>query len=260
MSSVLGPGVGEPGDDALAAQARAAVVAAEDALEPDEGATRPGTTADATLPDSHAGEPGVSISYAEFGEHYIRRVLPLERLLRTMDAVLGDRIELGPIGAGPGRAFASVSVVGLFRPTTGHQLTGDHPGELLSYHVDLPIDVSFDLDLRMDRMQFTADLTVPLTVVVHAEAPARLRIEIQVPSEDRIELELASATRRGGVFQKMTGMEAELRRFLITVLRTELDKPYVRRATHLDMEELIEGSWAHLSAQFLPAGPEGRRG
>lgn len=201
---------------------------------------------------------GAEISYEEFGRNYIRTVLPTERLLRTIDAVLGDRIELGPIGAGPGRALATVTVLGLFRPTTGRLVAGDRPGELLTFDVDLPIDVTFDLDLRMDRQRFTADLVVPLRVVVHAQAPARLRIEIQMPAEDRIRLDLSASTRRGGVLQKATGMEAELRRFLLVVLRTELDKPYVRRATHLDMKELIDGSWVHLSSQFLPGGPEDR--
>ncbi|WP_141015082.1 hypothetical protein [Nocardioides sambongensis] len=195
-----------------------------------------------------------TISYEELGRAFVRLLLPADRLLATIDALLGERIEIGPIGAGPGRAFATVSVVGLFRPTTGHEV----PGRLLTYHVDLPIDVTFDLDLRMDRMRFNADLVVPLTLVVHAEAPARLRIEILVPDEDEIRLDLASATRRGGVLGRITGMEAELRRFLVRALRTELDKPYVQRATHLDLDRLVGDSWSHIAAQFLPAGPEDR--
>lgn len=211
---------------------------------------------DDSVPLTLNSEPaGTEISYEEFGRNYIRAVLPTERLLRTIDRLLGDRISLGPIGAGPGRAFATVSVVGLFRPTTGHEVVGE---PLLTYRVDLPVDVTFDVDLRMDRLRFEADLVVPLTIVVHTEAPARIRIEILMPSEDQINLVLASPTRRGGVFGKLTGLEGELRRFLIKVLSTELDKPYVRKATLLDMAVLIDGSWDHLSAQFLPSGPEDR--
>lgn len=58
----------------------------------------------------------------------------------------------------------------------------------------------------------------------------------------------------------MTGLDAELRRFVLKVIDTELAKPYVKRATYLDMEELIDHAWPMLTEQFLPRGPEDRRG
>lgn len=194
-------------------------------------------------------------SYQRFGVHWIRRILNKERILRTIDDVLGEKIELGPIGAGPGRAFASVSIVGLFHPTSGEEV----PAELLTYAVSLPISVVFDLDLPLDTLTFNAEVVVPLVVVVHTEEPVRLRLEILVPSEEQIELQLQTDTRRGRTLQRIAGLEAELRRFLIRVLTTELDKPYVQRATRLDMEKLIDQAWPALSAQFLPQGPDDRQ-
>ena len=194
-------------------------------------------------------------SYEEFGVSWIHRVLHKERILRTIDQVLGDQIALGPIGAGPGRAFASVSFVGTYRPTTGELV----PAELLTYAIDLPISVVFDLDLPLDRLTFNAEVVVPLVLVVHTEAPLTLRLELQTPTEDQIGLELKTDTRRGAMLRKVAGLDAELRRFLLKVLDTELAKPYVRRATHLDMEELIAGAWPAFTEQFLPRGPEDRR-
>jgi hypothetical protein len=193
-------------------------------------------------------------SYQRFGVNWIRRVLNKDRVLGTVDDVLGEKIELGPIGAGPGRAFASVSIVGQFHPTSGEEV----PAELLTYAVKLPISVVFDLDLPLDRLTFNAEVVVPLVIVVHTEEPVRLRLEIRVPTEDQIELQLQTDTRRGRTLQKVAGLEAELRRFLIKVLTTELNKPYVQRATHLDMEQLIDQAWPALSAQFLPQGPDDR--
>lgn len=209
----------------------------------------------AEIPEQQSitGDAGPA-SYERFGVNWVRRILHRERVLTTIDDVLGDKIELGPIGAGPGRAFASVNVVGTYHPTTGEEI----PGELLSYAVDLPISVVFDLDLPVDRLTFHADVVVPLVVVVHTEEPVRLRLEIQVPTEDLIELRLQTDTRRGAVLQKVAGLEAELRRFLVKVITTELQKPYVQRATYLDMEVLIDEAWPALSRQFLPRGPEDR--
>ena len=195
-------------------------------------------------------------SYEQFGVNWIHRVLHKERILRTIDEVLGDQIALGPIGAGPGRAFASVSFVGTYRPTTGEQV----PGELLTYAIDLPISVVFDLDLPLDKLTFNAEVVVPLVLVVHTEAPLRLRLELKTPTEDQIGLELQTDTRRGAMLRKIAGLDAELRRFLLKVLDTELAKPYVRKATELDMEELIDAAWPAFTAQFLPTGPDDRRG
>lgn len=200
--------------------------------------------------------PTTPTTYEQFGVQWIHRVLHKERILRTIDEVLGGQIALGPIGAGPGRAFASVSFVGTYRPTTGELV----PGELLTYAIDLPISVVFELGLPMDRLTFNAEVVVPLVLVVHTEAPLKLRLELQTPTEDQIGLELKTDTRRGAMLRKVAGLDAELRRFLLKVLDTELAKDYVRKATHLDMDELIEEAWPAFTQQFLPRGPEDRRG
>ena len=80
------------------------------------------------------------------------------------------------------------------------------------------------------------------------------------PTEDQIGLELKTDTRRGAMLRKVAGLDGELRRFLLKVLDTELAKAYVRKATHLDMEELIDEAWPAFTEQFLPQGPEDRQG
>ncbi|HWJ80865.1 MAG TPA: hypothetical protein VNS55_01405 [Nocardioides sp.] len=194
------------------------------------------------------------ISYEQFGVAYIRRILHKDRILRMVNEVLGEQIVLGPIGAGPGRSFARVSVVGTFRETKGEEI----PGDVLTYRVYLPISVVFDLDMKVDSHRYNADVVLPLTLAVHTEAPLVIRIDISVPPEDEIALTLQTPTRRGTMLQKLAGLEAELRRFMVKVVRTELAKPYVQRATRLDMEQLVDGSWHELAAQFLPRGPEDR--
>lgn len=201
------------------------------------------------------GDVTATIGYDAFGDNWIRRVLHRDRVLRTVEQVLGEQLVLGPIKAGPGRTFASVSIVGTFGRTSGVEV----PGEQLAYAIDLPVSVVFHVDLPMDRLTFTAEVLVPLVLTIHAEAPVRLRMELTTPTEDQIGLELSTDTRRGAVFRKVAGLDAELRRFLLTVLDTELAKPYVQRALHLDMEELIDHAWDGLSAQFLPQGPDDRR-
>ncbi|WP_370288360.1 hypothetical protein [Nocardioides sp.] len=214
-----------------------------------------GVPAPVHRPGRQGAARGPAISYETFGANWVRRVLTLERVLRTLDQVLGDQIALGPIGAGPGRTFASVSFVGTFGPTTGKEL----PAALLTYAIDLPISVVFQLELPVDRLTFEADVLVPLVIAVHTEAPLRLRLAVRTPRPEQIGLELRTDTRRGAVLRRVAGLDAELRRFLLKVLDTELAKDYVQRATHLDMEQLIAEAWPSLTSQFLPEGPHDRR-
>jgi hypothetical protein len=202
------------------------------------------------------GEPAPEINYEQFGAAYIRRVLHKDRILSLVNDVLGPTIELGPIGAGPGRKAATVSVVGTYGEATGEEI----PGDLLSYRVFLPIEVAFDINVRVDKHRFTAEVVVPLTLSVHTIAPLRVRIDITVPSEDEVLLNLQADSRRGAVLQKVARLEAELRRFLVKVVRTELAKPYVRRATDFDMAALIDEAWPAIASVILPRSPEDRLG
>src|SRR5215207_5902037 len=60
-------------------------------------------------------EPAPEISYEQSGRAYIRQVLHQDGILKMVNDVLGPTIELGPpIGAGPGRKAATVTVLGTF--------------------------------------------------------------------------------------------------------------------------------------------------
>lgn len=201
----------------------------------------------------HATAPQ-EISYEQFGVNFIHQVLHKDRVLRLVNDVLGDQIVLGPIGAGPARRFASFSVVGTYRPCKGEKI----PGEVLTYRVYLPISVAFEVAMKVDRHRFNADVVVPLTLSLHVDAPLVIRWEIQTPAEDEVVIQLTSETRRGSILQKLAGLDEELRRFLVKVIRTELDKAYVHRATHLDMADILEGAWPAITTQFLPKGAADR--
>lgn len=190
------------------------------------------------------------MTYEHFGVSFIRLVLDAERVCRSVDQVLGESLHLGPMAAGPGR-LARLTAEANFRPTYGELL----PGELLRYRVLLPLSVDFEVDLRAGRHAFHAEVLVPLVLTVHAEPPLRIVTEIQPPSPDEVEMNLAPEKRRSAALQRMAGLDEELRRFLVRVLDRELAKPHVRRATDVDVHAVIDGAWPAVAAQFLPPGP-----
>src|SRR4051794_10387550 len=109
---------------------------------------RPGSWVTTTRPPvaEPAMEGVAELTYEDFGRQLFHQVLHRERIEDAVATVLGDRIEVGPIGAGPGRRFATIRAVG----TIGRPRAEPLGGDLVAYRVTLPIDVDFDLDLAVD--------------------------------------------------------------------------------------------------------------
>src|SRR5205085_6620771 len=104
------------------------------------------------------------VSYAEFGRRLFETVLHERRIEDVVATVLGDRISLGPFGAGPGRVLAKVTANG----TIGRPVAEALPGDFVAFDVPLPVQVDFDLDLAVDVHRFHADIVVPLRLTALA--------------------------------------------------------------------------------------------
>lgn len=215
--------------------------------EPAEGPATDGEPDDLDFP-----EVSGPISYEQFGVNFIRMVLHEQRILESINRLLGEKIELGPMGAGPGRVFARARATGWFQDTYGRAIVDD----LLVYRVFLPVDVDFDIELAGDTHRFRAKVLLPLTLTVRVEHPLTIVWEIKPPEEDEVTITVETDKRRSAVLQKVAGLDAELRRFLIRVIIKELDKPHVRKATRLDMVTIIDKAWPVIADQFLPAEGE----
>jgi len=231
--------------------------AVDQALEPIEAPAEPEIVAAEPAPaddSAEVGESRVAMEYEAFGERFLRDVLHLDRILQSIDRILGDDLRLGPIGAGPGRRIATLTATGTFMPTYGEVL----PGPLVAYKVFLPVDVTFEIDLHIDVHRFHAEVLVPLGVVLRLEEPLTVVWDLIEPRGDELAVNIKSDARRSAVLQKMAGLDAELRRFLLRFVQKELDKPHVRKARRINIADVIDGAWPEISSQFLPNSPEDR--
>lgn len=197
-----------------------------------------------------------SQSYAEFGEGFLRHVLRLDRVLQSVDRILGDGFSLGPMGAGPGRMLAKLTAHGRYLPTYGETL----PGREVAYLVKLPVEVDFELSIPLDTHRFRADVLVPLRITLRLEEPATIVWDIEPPTADQVQLTLTNEARRSAFLQRAAGIDHELRSFLTRFVDRELNKPYVLKARRIPLVDVIDGAWGPISAQFLPNGPEDRVG
>lgn len=219
------------------------------------GASETPTTANETAVVPTPATTEAAMAYEAFGERFLRDVLNLDRILTSVDRIIGPDLQLGPIGAGPGRKIATLTAIGTFEPCYGEVL----PGPLVAYRVFLPVDVTFEIDIHIDVHRFHADVLVPLTIILRLEEPLTVVWDLIEPREDELVVTLKSEARRSAMLQKMAGLDAELRRFLLRFVQRELDKPHVRKARRIPVADVIDNAWTEISAQFLPNSPEDRR-
>ncbi|QYJ03374.1 hypothetical protein KUV85_13690 [Nocardioides panacisoli] len=187
-------------------------------------------------------------AFEQFGSDFLRIIFHRRRIADSVARVLGPGFELGPIGAGPTRRLAKVTARGTYRTPYADNL----PGELPAFRVTLPVDVDFTVGVAGSSMTFHADVIVPLLIRFRLEHPLVLHWDVTPPGQDDILLKLDPETRRSAALQRFSTLEADLRGFLIRFVDRELHKEHVQRATRIDLEQVIDGSWEALAAQFLP--------
>ncbi|MFS3127201.1 hypothetical protein ACLM5J_02240 [Nocardioides sp. Bht2] len=218
-----------------------------------EATSAPAPDASSPVPPA-VGDGAARSDFSRFGPEFMRLILHKERVTQSIDRVLGDSFALGPIGAGPGRKFAKATATGTYKPSYGHPLEGEIPG----YQIFVPVSVVFDLHLSVDSMRFMADVVLPLEVRMHLEDPLTIVWDIRPPTEQEISLQVRTDKVRSAVLQRVSGLDGELRRFIMRFVARELDKPHVQRARRIKLVELIDAAWPVIAAQFLPNSAEDR--
>ena len=178
------------------------------------------------------------ISYAEFGARFFEHAVTEERIVGALAGLAGDRIEFGPLGAGPGK-IARVSADGAFGDASAERL----PGDEVAFRLAIPVELDLLIDLGVDRHRFHTLLSVGLTLTARAAAPLRVVIEVDPPSGDDVAVEIEAEALRSAVFQRVVGIEREIARFGARYVRRELDKEHILSARDIDVAGRIDRAW-----------------
>lgn len=189
----------------------------------------------APLPISEATQ----VSYAEWGEAFFAEAVNDERIRGAVKDLAGQPIEFGPKGVGPGR-IAKV---------TAHGQTGDvtltrHEGVPITYDLVVPVDITFEVDLRVETERFDAHLEVPIRLVARAVEGVRIFIDARPPHSSEVSVDLKADGTRAEWLRRIVGVDEELRRFVAKYVTRELDKPAIRNAREIDVAGLIDKAWS----------------
>jgi len=194
-------------------------------------------------------EDDTAISYEQWGADFFHEAISEARILGAVNTIAGQPIDFGPMGVGPGR-IAKVRAYGEIGAADATRRDGDR----ISYRVELPVSLTFEVDLQVETHRFVADLLVPLTLTAVALPGVRIFIEATPPRGSEVQVDLEAKGLRASVLQRVVGVEGELRKFVAGYVRRELDKPHVREARTIDVSRAIDRAWASLAPRSRTDG------
>ena len=89
-------------------------------------------------------------------------------------------------------------------------------------------------------------ITVPLVITAHGRADLAIALEVTPPEANQVVVRLKAQGLRASLMNKAANVEGELRRFIAKYVAKELEKPYVRDATVINVGAAIEKAAAGL--------------
>jgi hypothetical protein len=184
------------------------------------------------------------VSYEQWGADFFAEAVSGERILGAVNNIAGQPIDFGPIGVGPGK-IAKVRAFGDIGAATAKRIDGDE----ISYRVELPVDLTFELNLQVETHTFHADLLVPLTLTARAVEGVRVFIAVTPPRSSEVEVRVQADGIRASIMQRVANIEGELRRFVARYVAREVAKPHIEAARVIDVAGAIDRAWSHISPE-----------
>ena len=182
------------------------------------------------------------VTYAAFGQQFFDQAVTEERVLGAVNLLAGQPIDVGPMGVGPGRLVRLTA-----RGSIGAATIAEVPGDWISYRVELPVALSFEVDLGLDVHRFKAALRVPLVLAAKAAEGLLVFIDVVPPRPSDIALDLQAQGLRASVLKGVAGVEGEVRRFVATYVAREVEKPHIKAARVIDVGAAVDGAWERIA-------------
>ncbi len=182
------------------------------------------------------------ISYEQWGLDFFSEAVSEDRILGAVNNIAGQPIDFGPMGVGPGK-IAKVRAYGEIGAATAVRLDGPQ----IAYRVELPVSLTFELNLQVETHTFRAELLVPLTLTARAVEGVRIFITIDPPRSSDIGVRVKAEGIRASIMQRVANVEGELQRFVAKYVARETSKPHIEEARLIDVSSAIDKAWGSIA-------------
>jgi len=181
-------------------------------------------------------------SYEQWGLDFFSEAVSQDRILGAVNNIAGQPIDFGPMGVGPGK-IAKVRAYGEIGAATAVRLDGPQ----IAYRVELPVSLTFELNLQVETHTFRAELLVPLTLTARAVEGVRIFITIDPPRSTDIQVRVKAEGIRASIMQRVANVEGELQRFVAKYVARETSKPHIEEARVIDVSGAIDKAWGSIA-------------
>ena len=182
------------------------------------------------------------VSYQQWGLDFFAEAVSEDRILGAVNNIAGQPIDFGPMGVGPGK-IAKVCAYGEIGAATATPLEGSE----ISYLVELPVSLTFELNLQVETHVFHAELVVPLTLTARALEGVKIFITIDPPKPSDVQVQVTAEGIRASIMQRVANVEGELRRFVAKYVARETSKPHIEAARMIDVSGAIDKAWGSIA-------------
>jgi hypothetical protein len=184
------------------------------------------------------------VSYQQWGLDFFAEAVSVDRILGAVNNIAGQPIDFGPMGVGPGK-IAKVRAYGQIGEASAVRIDGPE----IAYRVELPVTLTFEVNLQVETHVFHAELLVPLTLTARALDGVRIFISIDPPRSSEVEVKVQAEGLRASIMQRVVNIEEELRRFVAKYVARETSKPHIEDARLIDVSAAIDRAWSSIAPQ-----------
>ena len=181
------------------------------------------------------------ISFDQFGRNFMREVVTADRVAATIASVVGERIEMGPMAAGP-RDAAQASLRGKLADVDV-SLVGAHHADALRFSALVRLECTLAVKAPVLNKRYRGVLTIPLMLDVRTASPLRIVIDVEPPAPAAIGVELEAKDRSGRLIQILGNIDGEVRARAAAEVARRVESPEARRHREIDVLAMVDDVW-----------------
>jgi hypothetical protein len=180
------------------------------------------------------------IAFDQFGHNFVHEVVTADRVAATIASVVGERIEVGPIAAGPADAAKATLRGQLAGVDVESHGTDD---DALRFSALVRLDCTLAVKAPVIDKRYRGTLTIPLLLHVRTASPVRLVIDVEPPSAQDIGVELEAKDRSGRLIQILGNIDGEVRTRAAAEVARRVESPEARRHREIDILAMVDDVW-----------------
>ncbi|MFG3620331.1 hypothetical protein [Nocardia sp. NPDC047654] len=175
---------------------------------------------------------------ARFARQMLQSVARPDRVAEVIAEIVGERIEVGPVHAGPG---GLVGVAATGRPGKVRAEVCDDEGW------DVAVEVPITLRLRTDFAGvigwFAAAVRVRMRVELVLEDPCAVFVRTEEVSEEQVDIRVRAVDAPARLLGRLGDVRSLLAEHVVAYIEDLLASPEIRAVRRIDVARVIERAW-----------------